>query len=79
MTMSDLGTESERGSQLSLLEVAKRAGFGLGSFLGGVFFDYGLAAWLWPGLAGACGLLAVGVLLLESRVTARENGVAAAD
>jgi MFS family permease len=77
--MSDLGAERERGSQLSLLEVAKRAGFGLGSFLGGLFFDYGLAAWLWPALAGVCGLLAVGVLLLEARVTPTENGVAPAD
>ena len=77
--MSDLGTESERGSQLSLLEVAKRAGFGLGSFLGGLFFDYGLAAWLWPALAGACGLLVVGVLLLEPRVSRAENGLAPAD
>ena len=77
--MSDLGTDQERGSQLSLLEIAKRAGFGLGSFVGGVFFDYGLAAWLWPTLAGVCCLLAVGVLLLESRVSAAENGVAVAD
>jgi predicted MFS family arabinose efflux permease len=76
--MSDLGAERERGSQLSLLEVAKRAGFGLGSFLGGLFFDYGLAAWLWPAFAGVCGLLAVGVLLLEARVTPTENGVAPA-
>jgi MFS family permease len=77
--MSDLGTNRERGSQLSLLEIAKRAGFGIGSFIGGVFFDYGLAAWLWPTLAGICGLLAIGVLLLESRVSTAENGVAVAD
>jgi len=77
--MSDLGTESERGSQLSLLEVAKRGGFGLGSFVGGLFFDYGLAAWLWPALAGVCGLVAVGVLLLEPRVSPAENGVVPAD
>jgi MFS family permease len=77
--MSDLGTERERGSQLSLLEVAKRVGFGLGSFVGGLFFDYGLAAWLWPVLAGVCGLLAVGVLLLEPRVSPTENGVAPGD
>ena len=77
--MSDLGTERERGSQLSLLEVAKRIGFGLGSFVGGLFFDYGLAAWLWPVLAGVCGLLAVGVLLLEPRVSPTENGVAPGD
>jgi MFS family permease len=77
--MSDLGTERERGSQLSLLEVAKRGGFGLGSFLGGLFFDYGLAAWLWPTLAAVCGLLAVGLLLLEVRVSPAENGVVHAD
>lgn len=77
--MSDLGTETERGSQLSLPEVAKRGGFGLGSFLGRLFFDHGLAAWLWPALAGVCGLLAVGVLLLEPRVSPAENGVAPAD
>ena len=77
--MSDLGTDQERGSQLSLLEIAKRAGFGIGSFVGGVFFDYDLAAWLWPTLAGACGLIVVGFLLLESRLSATENGVAVAD
>ena len=77
--MSDLGTDAERGSQLSLLEVAKRGGFGLGSFLGGLFFDYGLDVWLWPSLAGVCGLLAVGVLLLEPRVSPAENGVAPAE
>lgn len=77
--MSDLSTERERGSQLSLLEIAKRAGFGIGSFIGGVFFDYGLAAWLWPTLAGVCGIIAIGFLLLESRVSAAENGVAVAD
>jgi MFS family permease len=76
--MSDLDTESERGSQLSLLEVAKRGGFGLGSFLGGLFFDYGLAAWLWPVLTVVCGLVAVGVLLLEPRVSSAENGLAPA-
>lgn len=74
--MSDLGTEHERGSQLSLLEVAKRAGFGIGSFAGGLFFDYGLAAWLWPTLIAIGGLLAVGVLLLERRLTPVENGAA---
>lgn len=74
--MSDLGTNKERGSQLSLLEIAKRAGFGIGSFIGGVFFDYGVAAWLWPTLAGVCGCIAIGFLLLEPRVTASENGVA---
>jgi len=77
--MSGLGTDSERGSQLSLLEVAKRAGFGIGSFAGGLFFDYGLAAWLWPTLIGVCGLIVAGLLLLESRLTPLENGIAVAD
>lgn len=77
--MSDLGSARERGSQLSLLEVAKRLGFGLGSFVGGLFFDAGLGAWLWPTLALACGGLAVGVLLFETRVSPAENGVVAAD
>ena len=72
--MSDLGTDSERGSQLSLLEVAKRAGFGIGSFAGGLFFDYGFAAWLWPVLIGVAGLLVGGVLVLERRLTPVENG-----
>ncbi len=72
---SELGAADERGSQLSLLEVANRLGFGLGAFVGGVFFDYGFANLLWPTLAVACGLLALGVLALERRVTPRENGV----
>ncbi|MEF8799713.1 MAG: MFS transporter [Halolamina sp.] len=74
--MSDLGTEDERGSQLSLLEVAKRTGFGIGSFAGGLFFDYGLAAWLWPTLIGVGGVIVVGVLLLERRLSPVENGIA---
>ncbi len=77
--MSDLGTDSERGSQLSLLVVAKRAGFGIGSFAGGLFFDYGLAAWLWPTLIGVGGVMVVGILLLERRLTPVENGVVVAD
>jgi MFS family permease len=75
---SDLGRASERGSQLSLLEVAKRLGFGLGAAVGGAFFDAGLSALLWPTLAATCVGLAVGVLLLERRVTPAENGVATA-
>jgi MFS family permease len=74
---SDLGAAAERGSQLSLLEVAKRAGMGLGSFLGGVFFDYGLAAVLWPTLAVVCVGLAAGLVILERRVSPAENGLAA--
>lgn len=77
--MSDLGTARERGSQLSVLEVAKRAGFGVGSFVGGLFFDHGLAAWLWPALLVLCLAVAVGVLALETRVSPAENGVVAAD
>lgn len=77
--MSDLGTDRERGSQLSVLEIAKRAGFGLGSFAGGLFFDYGLAAWLWPALIALCAVVALGVLALETRVSRAENGVAVAD
>jgi MFS family permease len=77
--MSDLGTARERGSQLSLLEIAKRLGIGLGSFVGGLFFDYGAAAALWPTLAVVCVGLAVGVLALERRITPAENGAAAAD
>lgn len=77
--MSDLGTDRERGSQLSVLEIAKRAGFGIGSFVGGVFFDYGLAAWLWPSLMGLSLFVALGVLLLETRVSRVENGIAVAD
>jgi MFS family permease len=76
--MSDLGTDAERGSQLSLLEVAKRLGIGLGSFVGGVFFDAGLAAVLWPALAAVCALVAVGLVALERRVTPTENGLRSA-
>jgi hypothetical protein len=74
--MSALGTERERGSQLSLLEVAKRLGFGVGSFVGGLFFDYGLGGMLWPVLAVGCVVLALGVLTLERRVSSAENGLA---
>jgi MFS family permease len=73
--MSDLGADAERGSQLSILEVAKRLGIGLGSFVGGVFFDAGLAAVLWPTLAAVCALVAVGVLALERSVSPAENGL----
>lgn len=77
--MSDLGSVSERGSHLSLLEIAKRLGFGLGSFVGGLFFDYGFAAALWPTLALGAVAIALAVLGLERRVTPVENGVATAD
>lgn len=73
--MSALGSAEERGSQLSVLEVAKRLGFGIGSFVGGVFFDYGLQTVFWPLLAIFSVVLVVGILGLERRVTATENGV----
>lgn len=76
---SDLGETSERGSQLSLLEIAKRIGMGLGSFVGGLYFDYGLEWYLWPTLIVLCALLAVGLLAIERRVTPAENGAVAAD
>ncbi len=77
--MSALGSDGERGAQLSMLEVAKRAGMGIGSFAGGLFFDYGLAAWLWPVLAGLCVLLGLGLLAFERTVSPAENGAAVAD
>jgi MFS family permease len=77
--MSSLGTSAERGSQLSILEVAKRLGMGLGAFVGGVFFDYGYADLLWPVLVAVCGLIAVGLLGLERRVSTAENGAVPAD
>jgi hypothetical protein len=59
---------------LSILEVAKRVGFGVGPVIGGAFFDLGIQRLLWPTLIAMCGLLAVGLLGLERRVTPRENG-----
>jgi len=70
--MADVGT---RGSQLSLLEVAKRLGFGIGPVVGGLFFDYGVQRWLWPTMIGMCAVIAVGVVALERWVTPAENGV----
>ncbi|KTG10404.1 MFS transporter [Haloprofundus marisrubri] len=72
---SDISPERERGSGLSLVEIAKRLGFGIGAALGGAFFDFGIDHWLWPTLAVGCVGLAVGVLALERRVTPAENGV----
>ncbi|AXG07398.1 MFS transporter [Haloplanus rubicundus] len=72
---SDLGHADERGSRLSLIEIAKRLGMGLGAALGGAFFDYGFAALLWPALIVGCAGLAVGLLALERRVSPAENGV----
>lgn len=76
--MSDLGTDDERGSLLSLLEVAKRVGFGLGSFVGGVFFDYGIQGLLWPTLALCCAGLVVALFALETHLSPAENGTTAA-
>lgn len=68
------GEATETGAQLSLLEVAKRLGFGIGSAVGGAFFDYGLRWSLWPALIAVCGLLVAGLLVLERRLTPVENG-----
>jgi MFS family permease len=75
--MSAMGEGTDRGSQLSLLEVAKRLGFGVGSAVGGAFFDYGFQWALWPALVGLCALLALGVVGLERWLTPAENGAAA--
>jgi MFS family permease len=71
---SDVGTVEERGSQLSVLEIAKRLGFGIGPVVGGAFFDYGIKALLWPSLVVLSLLLGVGVLSLERRVSPAVNG-----
>jgi MFS family permease len=75
---SDVGSVETRGSQLSLLEIAKRLGFGIGPVIGGAFFDYGYEPLLWPALVGMCAVLAVGLLVLESRLSPAENGRSAA-
>jgi MFS family permease len=72
---SDLGHADERGSRLSLIEVAKRLGMGGGAALGGAFFDFGVAALLWPTLIVGCVGLAVALFALEHRVSPAENGV----
>jgi MFS family permease len=71
--VSDMADMETRGSQLSLLEVAKRLGFGIGPVLGGVFFDAGIDELLWPTLVGLCVALAVGLVGLERVVTPVEN------
>ncbi|MFB6191779.1 MAG: MFS transporter [Haloarculaceae archaeon] len=76
---SNLGRADTRGTDLSVLEIAKRLGFGLGSVAGGVFFDYGFEQLLWPTLVFGCGLLAVGAVAFERVVTPAENGVVPAD
>jgi hypothetical protein len=70
---SDLGTAADRGSQLSVLEVAKRMGFGVGGVVGGLFFDAGVPGLLWPALLVTCGVLAVGVLAVERMVSPAVN------
>jgi len=72
---SDLGHADERGSRLSLIEIAKRLGMGGGAALGGFFFDFGVADLLWPTLIVGCVGLAVGLLALERRVSPAENGI----
>lgn len=78
---SDVGPVESRGSQLSVLEIAKRLGFGIGPVVGGLFFDYGVDHLLWPTLLVACVCLGAGVLAIERRVTPAQNGatVAAGD
>ena len=71
---SDLGTPDRRGSQLSVIEVAKRLGFGVGPVVGGLFFDAGRPGLLWPTLVVAAGLLAAGVLAVERLVDPSVNG-----
>ncbi|MFB6130096.1 MAG: MFS transporter [Salinigranum sp.] len=72
---SALAPRAERGSQLSLLEVAMRVGQGLGAFVGGLFFDAGAQRFLWPALVVVAAALAVGLLALEPAITPAENGV----
>jgi len=72
---SDLGHADDRGSRLSLIEIAKRLGMGGGAALGGFFFDFGVADLLWPALIVGCVGLAVGLLALERRVSPAENGI----
>jgi MFS family permease len=74
---SDLADAEGRGAGLSVLEVAKRVGFGIGPLAGGLFFDYGLDALLWPALVGLCLLLGVALLAFERTLAPAENGSAA--
>jgi len=92
---SDLGGAVDRGSHLSVVEVAKRLGFGIGPVIGGLYFDAGTvspadvgvatgpplatvaldgAALLWMSLVAGCGLIAVGLLALETRLSPAANG-----
>jgi MFS family permease len=71
---SDVGTADTRGSHLSVLEVTKRLGFGIGPVIGGVFFDLGLVPALWVVLIAGCLGLAGGLLALEVRLPRGVNG-----
>lgn len=72
---SDVGPARTRGSKLSVLEIAKRIGFGLGPLIGGVFFDLGIDRFLWPVLVVGCLIIGLGVLLIERSVTPQQNGL----
>lgn len=72
---SDVAAAETRGSQLSLLEVAKRVGFGVGPVVGGLFFDHGFEWLLWPAMVGLAAAVAVGLLALERVISPRENGI----
>ncbi|WP_313694934.1 MFS transporter [Halorarum halobium] len=72
--MSSLGTADERGTHLSVLEIAKRVGMGLGAFLGGVFFDHGYSGLWWAILVAVCLLLVLALLGLERSVSPEANG-----
>jgi predicted MFS family arabinose efflux permease len=76
----DVSGSEARGSQLSVVEVTKRLGFGAGSVVGGAFFDAGMEGLLlWPALVGMCGVLALGALVLETRVSPSANERAVAE
>lgn len=74
---ADLGPAETRGTQLSVVELSKRVGFGVGPLVGLSFFDYGVEAWLWPAIVGLCVLVGVGLLALEARLEPGQNGVTA--
>ncbi|MFC3958534.1 MFS transporter [Halovivax cerinus] len=75
---SDVGPAAERGTKLSVIEVAKRLGFGIGPVVGGLFFDYGVDHLLWPALVVLSLGIGAGVVALERRITPGQNGVGVA-